>query len=542
MTHDEKIRSTLKGRGKKYITETHEKIRKGYKPKTEAQLRRMQEEMEYLPAMADAAAIFDGADAEDVAKLPHVVAAWTPDEVAMFLRCIGFEKYSNRFQQANINGLQFLIMEQNDYRNLGAANDEIAINNKLKVFFASKNKSWQERFQLSLGRLHGRVGIAVAKYPCWSIILSLIAVIALTAGISQLEGAHKVAGIPVDHSFLYNFSPKTHIAWKSFDIDTTHFSVPRDSSIIFQRRAGAGGIEGILDKDAVLELLDMHESVVRMEIEFESEVFSFKDLCFKPSNTSVACGKNSYSSVLAVWNYNRTKVQQSKDIVADVNNWHAKWKQGGYDFLGHHLFGSSSKNQTNVLGQWLGQQKTEGTTIIGAGSAFLNYQIQDAAEDKHKYWKRSASTEWEGAFLELVHQSGGATTTVPYATTRRSFGDGINHLLARELPKIFGVVIFMMIYCMLAAGKNARQKADCSNQSQFIVCAASSIGPILASFGTTCFLCSVLFFGSYRIDVVCSCGRIHGLPWIVSQLLVHLYPFFDPWNRVGRRVCHSGVF
>ena len=105
VSHAEKIAATLPGQDKKAM---HQKIRDAYVHKSEEELAKDAGEMEYLPAMQDANAMFEGADAEDIARLPHQVSAWNNEEVCLFLKCIGFPQYTPAFQAKKHGGLSMI--------------------------------------------------------------------------------------------------------------------------------------------------------------------------------------------------------------------------------------------------------------------------------------------------------------------------------------------------------------------------------------------------------------------------------------------------
>lgn len=310
------------------------------------------------------------------------------EAVQAFVIAIGLEQCADRFRAAEVDGMTIMTLKKEESQDLGMNGDEFEMmQDSLASVITARTESKQEYMQLVIGNKHAQAGAAVAANPVASIIISLVVTVALSCGILMLRGlSGKVANIPMDNDFMYNFAPKPHESYVSYkDFEKSFERFPRNDLVLLKPRSG----DNILTAPALAEIFKFIEEIKNLEVEFDGKKETYGSLC-KPVN-----GKCSVDSVLNLFDNKLSSVEASDP----AKSLHAYEKKTLETYLGSVEKGAGS---------------------VSAKGAILGFTIKDTSDGNHL--AESASRKWELALKNFVLDAK-LDTVKAYVKTERSLAD-----------------------------------------------------------------------------------------------------------------------
>ena len=169
----------------------------------------------------------------------------------------------------------------------------------------------------------------------------------------------------------------------------------------------------VLTKERLLDVMKMHESIETEVAYFEGENYNFTDLCmrgggsctnfdFTDPNQVCSC---LMTSVLKVWDYNRTRLELDDNVLATINTY------------------GERTDLESVLGE---AQFDSNGTLVAAAAISISYFLEDRSYTKNGATVDPINEEWESSvFLPTVQSSIAANeNSLNFAyLSSRSFSD-----------------------------------------------------------------------------------------------------------------------
>ncbi|KAJ8614480.1 hypothetical protein CTAYLR_000864 [Chrysophaeum taylorii] len=110
------------------------------------------------------------------------------------------------------------------------------------------------------------------------------------------------------------FVPQDTRAIRDRDYVEDRFDDQNAASQVFLNREGDGS--NILTREALLEVMDLHETVARIDSEESTRGYDERSCAFAYWSSEPECQKE---SILAFWDYNRTSLAGDEDVLATIN-------------------------------------------------------------------------------------------------------------------------------------------------------------------------------------------------------------------------------
>ena len=209
----------------------------------------------------------------------------------------------------------------------------------------------------------------------------------------------------------------------------------------------------VLTKDRLLDVMEMHKSIETGVSFFEGGNYTYTDLCvngggscknFDFNNPNQVCSCL-VTSILKVWDYNRTKLEMDDDVLATINTY----------------------GERTDLESVLGEPTFDTTgTLVAAEALSLSYFLEDRSYTKNGAEVDPVNEEWESSvFLPSVESAiEESRNGLSFAyLSSRSFKDELN----REIGGDIVYVNISYIAAFLFVGMTIGSRISCGRGSRW---------------------------------------------------------------------------
>ena len=193
-------------------------------------------------------------------------------------------------------------------------------------------------------RVHGflsaffyRKGVFIARYPKIIIMLTVALAFCCAAGFANFQQESNAEKL---------YTPQSAIAFTHRDIVEDAFGQPSFRCQVFaESKKGNEGLD-VMSKDALLELFDAHEAVVRAQVKVDGETITFAG-----SGKNARCKRDDANTcaplqgALSPWAHNRTKLENDADHVNTAINFFKANEQQSLE----SAFGGIRKDEKGVV-------------------------------------------------------------------------------------------------------------------------------------------------------------------------------------------------